>query len=122
MLLAHLHNPRDKEQQIKAHLQVVAHAASCKGCASTNCDRMKQLFKHIHSCDVTYKRGCKLCTRMFMLLTKHARDCDEDKCPIPFCSRIKDRTRLLLKQQQMMDDRRRDAQNDRLKENSDHER
>lgn len=119
MLLAHLHNPRaEQEQQIKAHLNVISHAASCNGppgCSSTNCQRMKQLFQHIRSCDVTYKRGCKICTRLFMLLTKHSRDCTEDVCPIPFCDRIKERTRLLLKQQQMMDDRRRDAQNDRLK-------
>lgn len=120
MLLAYLHNPRaEQEQQIKAHLQVIIHAASCSGppgCTSTNCQRMKQLFKHIRSCGVTYKRGCKICTRLFMLLTKHARDCDEVVCPVPFCDLIKERTRLLLKQQQMIDDRRRDAQNDRLRQ------
>jgi E1A/CREB-binding protein len=122
MFLAHLHKPRaEQDQQIKAHLNVIAHAASCNGfpkCSSTNCQRMKQLFQHIQSCDVTYKRGCKTCTRMFMLLTKHSRDCSQDVCPIPFCNRIKERTRLLLKQQQMMDDRRRNAQNDRLKQES----
>lgn len=122
MLLAYLHNPRaEQEQQIKAHLQVIAHAASCAGCSSTNCQRMKQLFQHIRSCDVTYKRGCKICTRLFMLLTKHARDCTEEACPIPFCDRIKERTRLLSKQQQMMDDRRRDAQNDRHVQETVHE-
>jgi len=120
MLLSHLHNPRaEQEQHIKAHLKVIAHAASCSGppgCSSTNCQRMKQLFEHIKSCDVTYKRGCKICTRIFMLLTKHARDCDKLVCPIPFCDRIKERTSLLLKQQQMMDDRRGNAQNDRLRQ------
>lgn len=119
MLLAYLHNPRtEHEQQIKAHLQVITHAASCSGppgCTSTNCQRMKQLFQHIGKCDVTYKRGCKICTRLFMLLTKHSRDCTTAACPVPYCAKIKERTRMLLKQQQMMDDRRRDAQNDRLK-------
>mmetsp|Transcript_30661 Transcript_30661/g.64895 ORF Transcript_30661/g.64895 Transcript_30661/m.64895 type:complete len:678 (+) Transcript_30661:3234-5267(+) len=120
MLLAYLHNPRaEHAQQIKAHLQVITHAATCSGppgCSSSNCQRMKQLFGHIKSCDVTYKRGCKICLRLFMLLTKHARDCTLEVCPVPYCGRIKERTQLLMKQQQMMDDRRRDAQNDRLRE------
>lgn len=120
MVLAYLHNPREeKEQQIKAHLEVIAHAAACQGCVSKNCQRMKQLFDHIRGCELTYKRGCKSCTRLFMLLIKHSRDCSsEGLCPIPFCNRIKDRNRILLKQQQLMDDRRRDAQNCLAKEQS----
>lgn len=109
MILANFHKPRaEPDQQLKAHLKVIAHASVCRGppgCLSSNCQRMKQLFQHIRSCDVTYKRGCKTCTRLFVLLTKHARDCTEETCPIPFCGRIKERANLLLKQQQMMDDR-----------------
>jgi len=120
MVLAYLHNPREeKEQQIKAHLEVVAHAASCQGCVSKNCQRMKGLLGHVRGCELTYKRGCKICTRLFMLLIKHARDCPtEGACPIPFCDRIKERNRMLLKQQRLMDDRRRDAQNTAAKEDS----
>lgn len=123
MLLAYLHNPRaEQDQQLKAHLNIVVHAASCngEGCTSSNCKRMKQLFGHITRCDVTYRRGCKMCFRLFMLLTKHSSDCDlEGCCPVPYCDRIKERTRTLLKRQQMMDDRRRDAQNDRAKPQED---
>lgn len=118
MVLAYLHNPREeREQQIKAHLEVIAHAASCQGCVSKNCQRMKQLFGHVRGCELTYKRGCKICTRLFMLLVKHARDCSsEGACPIPFCNRIKERNEMLHRQQQLMDDRRRDAQNCRAKD------
>ena len=57
-----------------------------------------------------------MCFRLFMLLTKHSSDCDlEGCCPVPYCDRIKERTRTLLKRQQIMDDRRRDDQNDRAK-------
>ena len=121
MVLAYLHNPREeKEQLIKGHLEVIAHAATCSGCVSKNCQRMKQLFEHVRRCELTYKRGCKVCSRLFMLLIKHARDCPTDgrACPIPFCERIKERNRMLLKQQQLMDDRRRNAQNTRAKEDS----
>merc|ERR1712051_258763 len=41
MILANLHKPRaEPDQQIKAHLQVIAHATSCRGppgCLSSNC-------------------------------------------------------------------------------------
>mmetsp|Transcript_16990 Transcript_16990/g.35665 ORF Transcript_16990/g.35665 Transcript_16990/m.35665 type:complete len:678 (+) Transcript_16990:2549-4582(+) len=118
MLLCHLHNPKiELEHKIKIHLEVVAHAATCTGpplCTSSNCLRMKQLFDHVKGCDITYKRGCKICTRLFMLLTKHARDCDSPRsCAIPFCDRIRERNICLLKQQQLIDDRRRNAQNNR---------
>jgi len=117
MLLAHFHNPRaEQDQQMKAHLQLVFHASNCcgpPGCTSSNCQRMKQLFGHIKTCDVTFKHGCKVCTRLFLLLRKHAHDCNLEGCPVPYCDRIKERTRLMSKQLQMMDDRRRDAQNDR---------
>lgn len=120
MLLANLHKPRaEQDQQIRAYLQLVFHASTCTGspaCSSANCQRMQQLFRHVKGCDVTYKRGCKVCTRLFILLTRHARDCSSEGCPVPYCDLIKERTRLLVKQQQMMDDRRRDAQNDRLQE------
>lgn len=117
MLLATLHKPRaEQDQQIRAYLQLVFHASTCAGapCSSSNCQRMQQLFKHVNGCDVTYKRGCKVCTRLFILLTRHARDCSFEGCPVPYCDLIKERTQLLVKQQQMMDDRRRDAQNDRV--------
>lgn len=124
MLLCNLHNPRaEREQQVKVHLQIIAHASCCNGppaCMSTNCRRMKQLFSHVRGCEITYKRGCKMCVRLFMLLTKHARDCDSaGSCAIPFCDRIRERNRRMLRQQQLMDDRRRNAQNDRHREEED---
>ena len=126
MLLFHLHKPQiEREQQIKVHLDVISHAVSCGGppnCMSTNCKRMKQLFDHVKECDLTFKRGCKICARLFMLLTTHARDCISDgACAIPFCDRVRERNKRLLKQQQLMDDRRRTAQNDRHRQDDDEE-
>lgn len=115
MLLSELHNPR--ELQFKVHMQVIAHAALCPGCQSKNCTRMQQLFEHVRKCDITYRNGCKVCIRLFMLLTKHARNCDvQGVCPIPFCERIRERHRRMLRQQQLLDDRRRDEQNNRHQE------
>ena len=119
VLLSELHYPRaEKEQQFNVHLQVIGHAASCAGCESKNCKLMKQLFSHVRECEVTYRNGCRVCCRLFLLLAKHARNCDADlgTCNIPLCGRIRERQMRLLRQQQALDDRRRDEQNIRHQE------
>mmetsp|Transcript_21522 Transcript_21522/g.31679 ORF Transcript_21522/g.31679 Transcript_21522/m.31679 type:complete len:807 (-) Transcript_21522:83-2503(-) len=105
----------ERAKSIKVHLELLAHAATCKGlpgCTSNNCQRMKKLFEHIRICKITFKRGCKICVRLLALLSMHAKQCTErGSCSIPFCDRIRERNRRLSQQQQRMDDRRRQAQN-----------
>ena len=109
-------NREERARAIKMHLELLAHAATCPGapvCTLNNCSRMKKLFEHVRSCEVTYKRGCKVCARLLALLSMHARMCNaRGSCAIPFCDRIRERNRRLTKQQQLMDDRRRVAQNE----------
>ena len=118
VLLRELHSRAEREHQLSIRLQVISHATSCTGCESKNCRFMKQQFKHVTACEVTYRNGCKMCRRLFSILTKHARDCTAQKCDIPFCDRIRNSRRRLLLQQQMLDDRRGDEQNDRHQESS----
>ena len=109
-------NRQEREDAIRMHLELLAHAARCPGppaCTLNNCIRMKKLFQHVRSCEVTYKRGCKVCARLLALLSMHARMCNaRGSCPIPFCDRIRERDRRLRRQQQLMDDRRRATQNE----------
>jgi len=106
----------ERARAIKIHLELLAHAGSCEGapsCTSKNCEKMKNLFKHVQTCEITFKKGCKVCARLLSLITMHARLCTvRGDCPIPFCDRIRERNRRLRQQQQLMDDRRRQAQND----------
>jgi hypothetical protein len=107
---------KEREQSLKAHVKLLEHAGTCEGppeCSLHNCQRMKKLFEHVHSCDVKPKRDCKICTRLLALCTIHSRMCTaRDACPIPFCDRIRERNKRLRRQQQLMDDRRRQAQNE----------
>ena len=106
----------ERARAIKVHLELLSHAANCPGapgCTLNNCNRMKKLFEHVKTCNVTYKKGCKVCARLLALLSMHARLCTvRDICAIPFCDRIRERNRRLRQQQQLMDDRRRQAQNE----------
>jgi Histone acetylation protein/TAZ zinc finger/Zinc finger, ZZ type len=106
----------DRLKSLKAHVELLEHAGACAGsptCSLHNCDRLKKLFLHVPSCDIKPKRECKICTRLLVLCTMHARLCtSRGSCPIPFCDRIRERNKRLRRQQQLMDDRRRQAQNE----------
>jgi len=104
-----------RQRSLKAHLELIEHVASCGGppdCPLHNCQRMKKLFEHVESCEIKPKKECKVCSRLFSLCCVHARTCTAATCKIPFCDRIRQRNKRLRHQQQLMDDRRRRAQNE----------
>lgn len=106
----------DRQNSLKAHVKLLEHAAFCGGpptCSLHNCDRFKKIFLHCSTCDIKPKRDCKICTRLLVLCTMHSRLCNaRDPCPVPFCDRIRERNKRIYRQQQLMDDRRRQAQNE----------
>jgi len=106
----------ERQRNLKAHVELLEHAGACSGppgCSLQNCQRFKKLFQHVSSCTVKPKRDCRICTRLLALCTMHARMCmARGTCPIPFCDRIRERNKRLRRQQQLMDDRRRQAQNE----------
>ena len=104
----------ERQKALHAHIQLLEHAGSCPGdCTLQNCSRMKKLFEHVKTCDAKPKSGCKICMRLLSLCAMHARNCTaSDSCPIPFCDRLRERNRRVRRQQQLMDDRRRQAQNE----------
>lgn len=106
----------ERAKSLQAYLEVLTHAANCPGppaCKLNNCAKMKSLFVHVKTCDITNKKSCKICTRLLSLIIIHARSCDtRGSCTLPFCDRIRERNERLRRQQQFMDDRRRQAQNE----------
>jgi len=111
-------NREERDRSIKLHLDLLLHCATCKGapsCSSHNCQRMRSLFDHLKTCRVSFRNGCKICSRFLALLCMHARHCSvrgSARCPVPHCDRIRERNHRLRQQQQLMDDRRRKAQNE----------
>jgi E1A/CREB-binding protein len=105
----------ERTKSLQGYLEVLAHVANCPGapsCKLNNCEKMKKLFVHVHTCDLTYLKGCKVCHRLVSLIIIHARSCDvRGSCSLPFCDKIRERNERVRRQQQLMDDRRRQAQN-----------
>lgn len=104
---------QERAKSLQGYLEVLNHAANCPGnCQLKNCEKMKKLILHVKTCKITYQNGCKVCHRLLSLIIVHARSCAvRGKCPLPFCDKIRERHERARRQQQYMDDRRRQAQN-----------
>lgn len=109
-------NNEERTRALNAYLEVLSHAANCNGppsCRLNNCAKMKQLFVHVRTCEVTHSNGCKICARLLSLIVVHARSCTlrGTQCQLPYCDKIRERNERVRLQQLFMDDRRRQAQN-----------
>jgi len=104
---------KERQRSIQLHMTLLLHAATCvsQECPSANCTKMKGLLKHGSQCQVKATGGCHVCKRIWALLQLHARQCKASSCPVPNCMAIRERFRQLKKQQQAMDDRRRQEMN-----------
>jgi len=104
---------RERQRHIRLHVQLLEHASLCSSpsCNSSNCAKMKQYLKHKQECKLKQGNGCKICKRIIALLKYHAQSCKNKVCPIPQCLVIRERIRQIAKQQQAMDDRRRQVMN-----------
>jgi len=104
---------KERNKAIQLHMTLLMHACSCKNaqCPSNNCTKMKGLLKHAETCQTKTHGGCSICKKISALLQIHARTCKQTLCPVPKCNAIRERFRQLTKQQQAMDDRRRQEMN-----------
>jgi len=104
---------KERQRSIQLHMQLLKHAATCTSpkCASANCAKMKGLLRHVDQCTVKTAGGCHVCKRIWALLQLHARQCKLTTCPVPKCTAIREKFRQITKQQQAMDDRRRQEMN-----------
>lgn len=104
---------KERQRSIQLHMTLLLHAATCSSaeCPSANCTKMKGLLKHGAQCQIKAAGGCNVCKRIWALLQIHARQCKTKVCRVPNCMLIRERVRQLKKQQQAMDDRRRQEMN-----------
>ncbi|CAL8355881.1 unnamed protein product [Boreogadus saida] len=86
--------------------------------------RVKRVVQHTKSCKRKTNSGCPVCKQLIALCCYHAKHCQENKCPVPYCLNIKHKLRQQqlqhrLQQAQMMR-RRMAAMQGRVMQNSKH--
>mmetsp|Transcript_16450 Transcript_16450/g.23398 ORF Transcript_16450/g.23398 Transcript_16450/m.23398 type:complete len:1651 (+) Transcript_16450:347-5299(+) len=104
---------KDRQTNIRLHIQLIEHASKCNlpSCTSSNCAKMKNYLDHASKCKQKSTGECKICRRIWTLLRYHAQSCKNKTCSIPQCLAIREKIRQISRQQQAMDDRRRQEMN-----------
>jgi E1A/CREB-binding protein len=104
---------RKRQRTIQLHMQLLAHASTCRNaaCPSANCEKMKNLLAHGNKCTIKVQGGCAVCRRIWALLQIHARQCRRPTCQVQKCRQLKEQLRNIELQQNAMDERRRIAMN-----------
>uniref|UniRef100_A0A1A9W3Z8 histone acetyltransferase n=1 Tax=Glossina brevipalpis TaxID=37001 RepID=A0A1A9W3Z8_9MUSC len=93
-------NPQEaRKQSIQRCIQSLVHACQCRdaNCRLPSCTKMKRVVQHTKNCKRKTNGGCPICKQLIALCCYHAKHCQEQKCPVPFCPNIKHK----LKQQQL---------------------
>ncbi|TRY57738.1 hypothetical protein DNTS_012296 [Danionella cerebrum] len=93
-------NPGDSRRlSIQRCIQSLVHACQCRNanCSLPSCQKMKRVVQHTKSCKRKTNGGCPICKQLIALCCYHAKHCQENKCPVPFCLNIKHK----LRQQQL---------------------
>ena len=93
-------NPQEsRRRSIQRCIQSLVHACQCRdaNCRQASCQKMKRVVSHTKSCKRKTNGGCDICKQLIALCCYHAKQCQEAKCPVPFCLNIKHK----LRQQQL---------------------
>lgn len=102
--------PKDPREQRKASIEkcirYLVHATKCHDphCKQPSCIKMKRVLTHTRECKLMLSNKwnmCKICKQFVLLCISHAKNCNEDKCPVPVCARIKKNLRDQRNQQQV---------------------
>ncbi|KAK2725883.1 CREB-binding protein-like isoform X2 [Artemia franciscana] len=88
-----------RKLSIQRCIQSLVHACQCRNanCHLPSCQKMKRVVSHARPCRKKTNGGCPICKQLIALCCYHAKNCPENKCPVPFCPSIKAK----LKQQQL---------------------
>ncbi|KAJ0015730.1 hypothetical protein NQD34_014020 [Periophthalmus magnuspinnatus] len=89
-------SPGDSRRlSIQRCIQSLVHACQCRNanCSLPSCQKMKRVVQHTKGCKRKTNGGCPICKQLIALCCYHAKHCQENKCPVPFCLNIKHKLR-----------------------------
>ncbi|XP_036408902.1 histone acetyltransferase p300-like [Megalops cyprinoides] len=88
---------------IQRCIQSLVHACQCRNanCSLASCQKMKRVVQHTKGCKRKTNGGCPICKQLIALCCYHAKHCQENRCPMPFCLNIKHKLRQQQLQQRL---------------------
>ncbi|XP_028175927.1 protein cbp-1-like [Ostrinia furnacalis] len=84
-----------RQDLIERCLTSLGHSCRCVDayCRQPSCPKMKRVVIHTTICRRKNKGTCPVCKQLIALCCHHARNCRENRCPVPFCTAVKNRLR-----------------------------
>ncbi|ODN03688.1 CREB-binding protein, partial [Orchesella cincta] len=84
-----------RKLSIQRCIHSLVHACQCRdaNCRLPSCQKMKRVVGHAKLCKRKTNGGCPICKQLIALCCYHAKHCQEQKCPVPFCHNIKQKLR-----------------------------
>uniref|UniRef100_A0A8D2ZJP3 histone acetyltransferase n=1 Tax=Scophthalmus maximus TaxID=52904 RepID=A0A8D2ZJP3_SCOMX len=94
---------KSRRLSIQRCIQSLVHACQCRNanCSLPSCQKMKRVVQHTKGCKRKTNGGCPVCKQLIALCCYHAKHCQENKCPVPFCLNIKHKLRQQQLQQRL---------------------
>ncbi|XP_055993532.1 histone acetyltransferase p300-like [Sorex fumeus] len=89
-------NPEDSRHlSIQRCIQSLVHSCQCHNasCSLPSCQKMKRVMRHTQGCKQKTNGGCPICKQLIAVCCYHAKRCQDNKCPMPFCLNIRQKLR-----------------------------
>ncbi|KAI1729114.1 histone acetylation protein domain-containing protein [Ditylenchus destructor] len=93
-------------ESVKRCINSLVHSCKCKdaNCKKVTCHKMKKVVQHTKICKKRQQANCPVCKQLIALCCYHAKHCNLEMCPVPFCSNIRQK----LQEQKRSQNRRAD--------------
>ena len=97
----------NRKKVIQRCVESLIHACQCRdaNCRRPTCNKLKRVIQHTKHCK--RKNGqegtskCLVCKQLVTLCCYHAKQCEDPKCPVPYCVNIKQRMKAQQMQQRL---------------------
>ncbi|TKR76556.1 hypothetical protein L596_017675 [Steinernema carpocapsae] len=81
-----------RDESIQRAISALVHACQCSdtNCRRISCSKMKRVVSHARSCQTRKNSNitCPVCKQLIALCCYHAKNCNLESCPVPFCTSI----------------------------------
>ncbi|XP_048870054.1 histone acetyltransferase p300-like [Brienomyrus brachyistius] len=72
-------------------IQSLVHACQCHNASCTvhACQKMRRMVQHSKGCKHKTDGGCPNCKQLIALCCYHAKHCQDNTCPVPYCLKVR---------------------------------
>uniref|UniRef100_A0A0N5B8J3 histone acetyltransferase n=1 Tax=Strongyloides papillosus TaxID=174720 RepID=A0A0N5B8J3_STREA len=80
-----------RHESVQRCIRSLVHACQCResNCRRPTCQKMRKVVNHTKTCKKRHNASCSVCKQLIALCCYHAKHCNTNNCPVPFCTNIR---------------------------------